>query len=555
MHIKIRADFRDLPDSTHANLRDTILTHLAHFVAASSSSSSPQQSGLVATRLGFAIAALAIQMTSWEHPVRHLIGLFGRDAATLRCALGPLTAMPEEATSHLVSVPAARRDAFSRYLEDASTELLQFLCHWLGASGNDARLHIELFRCLAAWLRSCNIPLAALATSPLVVAMFDALAHPHLFDVAVDCVCELVHIAGDPTPEKNPLLLFVLGRLAALAPQFRQAVASGDVEAARGMARIFCEAGETYAPFILRGTVEGLAVTEVLLEASAHPEPDIAALTFAFFHAISKCVVMSPPDERREKAQPFVPYFRRFIEIALRHMVLPANYEQQTADQQEEFKNFRRYDLAHALRDACTVMGVEEVLRQVMEIFAQQTAQFQSGTITDWRGIEATLYAVRSAARCVEVEEQSTILPLLLERLPALPDHPLLQYTAILVVGRYADWLNKNPHYLPRLLQYVTTGLAKSDVAAAAALSFQHLCNACARTLTQFVADIFALYDTCQGYKLLPGDMEEVLKGLGYVVSVLALPEVTSSLQRLCLKPATSLHELLVSPGPTLTLE
>lgn len=55
---------------------------------------------------------------------------------------------------------------------------------------------------------------------------------------------------------------------------------------------------------------------------------------------------------------------------------------------------------------------------------------------------------------------------------------------SILTDARYADWLEVHPEYLQHLFPFVIQGLKSKEVAPAAALSFNNVCDACAQHLT-----------------------------------------------------------------------
>ncbi len=66
-----------------------------------------------------------------------------------------------------------------------------------------------------------------------------------------------------------------------------------------------------------------------------------------------------------------------------------------------------------------------------------------------------------------------------MEFLPQFHARTELRYTATLIVGRYADWLNLHPQYIAQLLAFVCTGLPDTEIVAASALAFKHVCDGC----------------------------------------------------------------------------
>ena len=186
--------------------------------------------------------------------------------------------------------------------------------------------------------------------------------------------------------------------------------------------------------------------------------------------------------------------YKLLVQVLVTHLVLPSDYEELDEDEQDNIKDFRRYAIGQTLRSCSCVIGDEELLRLVLEIYSSALLAYDG---REWRGVEAAVYALRSIARCVPIDhEHSADSPIkaFFETLPRLPQAPLLQYTAILVVGRYADWLRFTPAALPPMLTYITRALqAPGPAAPAAALAFLHICEACRKELVCYAEDIFKL--------------------------------------------------------------
>eukprot|EP00727_Mastigamoeba_balamuthi_P009326 m51a1_g5015 hypothetical protein (978) ;mRNA; f:273787-277527 len=548
LHAKARSEGHTLPPQDRTALRDALLGHIAR----AAPTRKPRDGGLV--RVACAVAALAVHMEEWQDPVRYLISTYGSSLQTLRAALMVLNALPEEGTSHRVSATRTRRDAFSRQLDGAAPDLLQFLYAWLtraheaGATPEAAAaLQGEILRCVSSWLHASRVSPAVLVASPMSLAAFEALAQPQLLEVAIDVVCEFVRLseavlARDPA-QGHQLLAFVVPRVLALAPAYRGAAGSA---LAVGLCRLFAEVGERYVEFVSCGSAEAMALVGVLLECTACDDDEVASMTFNFWHELSKFLVMLPDEQRAQRSAPFGEAFGRLVDVIVRHMVLPEDYDQMGDDEREEIKNYRRYDLAHTLRDSCGVIGSEQTLERIVGAFMDQARTYDG---SDWRGLEAALYAARSTARCVELTD-SSVLPQLLEKLPQLPrEHKLLQYTSILVVGRYAEWFCKHPDKLPPLLAYVTSGLGDKELASASATAFKNLAASCGSAMTTYAESVLQLYEQCtqalQAKMLGSDDVADILKGVGSVVVMMQPQAYTSAVERLCAPAANALAAAL----------
>ena len=537
MDFKMKCDFRDLPASSYVPLRDSLLGAMVALARQGDRSA-------VVNALAGAVATLAVQMpaAAWPDPVGDLVGAgAGAGAAQCDVALAVVRRLPEECASSRVRVANARRSECAMYLDGQVPRVLAWLVAVLAAPDGAARAR-PVLQCLESWLHSCSVGPAQLRGSPLVGAVYEALAQPALAEAAADCAVSLVQSVC--TRPDDAVAQFVLARVGALGALYQAAAARGDAATCRSVARVFAETGESFAAHLVRGTRESMVLAGVLLHAAAASAPDADNLAYDYFHALARQIVISLPEERAGLAAPFVPVYQDFARIVLQKMVLPADYAELTDDEREEVHAFRHYDLTQGLRDCSSVMGVDALLALVHGAFADECARYAAGT-TDWRGMEAALFAVRVLARCVDVAEHTDVLPRILARIPALPPVPLLQYTAILVVGRYAEWLRKNPASLAPLLPFVTAALAEPARQDAAALAFQRICSACAPQLAPSIDSLVALYEQCAHVHIAPTNSDELLRGLARVISVLPPDRAVPALQRLCTPPATLLQSFV----------
>ena len=110
--------------------------------------------------------------------------------------------------------------------------------------------------------------------------------------------------------------------------------------------------------------------------------------------------------------------------------------------------------------------------------------------------------------------DEKTVLPQLLPMLPHLPMQQELNYTATLVVGAYADWVEKHPEFMGDLFKFVIARLGdpkesfpasllhhcchsyhvspwpRWKVLSAACISIRNLCDACNHRLAGSIGDL-----------------------------------------------------------------
>lgn len=158
---KIRMFFDEVPDESHAEIRDSLVKFLGTF------RDGPHN---VRCQLCLAVADLAVVMPSWTNVVGSLVPLFDATKESMKCMLELMTVLPEEAWSRRVEASRATRDAFQEELKRDSPEALNLLYSVLQRAGEDHAVRDSVFRAAGAWLYYGNIPAAKVAEHPLVAS-------------------------------------------------------------------------------------------------------------------------------------------------------------------------------------------------------------------------------------------------------------------------------------------------------------------------------------------------------------------------------------------------
>ncbi|GLE00593.1 hypothetical protein PINS_up009350 [Pythium insidiosum] len=143
----------------------------------------------------------------------------------------------------------------------------------------------------------------------------------------------------------------------------------------------------------------------------------------------------------------------RLASICMRNLQFQDDFLSLPSDKRQDFKDLRQ-DLGDILRLCCDVVGVDQLLGHcVQAIDAILQAQDPS-----WQAIEAHLYCVRALGRNVERADVARVEPslqLIFQHLPRLAQHPATQYTACLIVSRYALWLRDHTTFLAPLMTFL----------------------------------------------------------------------------------------------------
>ena len=497
----------------------------------------------------------------------------GAGPPALAAALELLTVLAEEASGYHPSLTPARRRAWAAEAGSAAPAALAVLARCVGGSGgggggggSDPVVRAGALTAYAAWVRLASSgvvggsgPLpgmdgATLAAHPLTAAALAGLADPAAFDAAVDAVAELVYVSaagGRPAPGMEPLAAAIVPAVLGLRPRFAAAAArargggSGaepstpssssaafedDDDTARGMARLFAEVGEAYVGLIAAAaTPDAAAPAAALLDVAAHPDDGVAATSFAFWHRLSRALTGGSARHRPSSATgavadgpppspalaAFTPAFEALVTAIAGRVAWPPGHEAWRRDERADFKRARAA-VGGTLTDAAAVLGGRRTLELLTAPLASAAAAVAGGAPLDWRTAEAALYCVRAIHRAAP-PPGDPLLSGLLASLPSLPPAPLLQYTACLTVGAYADWVAASAAAagaaggsggpaapdpsaaLGPLLALVTRALACPDAAPAAALALRHLCDAAGGLLGPHLRDLAALAGAAAG--------------------------------------------------------
>lgn len=379
---------------------------------------------------------------------------------------------------------------------------------------------------MQSWLRAGEFPISEVARSPLFPAVFDALEPDELFDSAVDVICDLIHETQE-IQDNMDVVQQIMARLIALRPKLQQY--QEDPDRIRGYCRMFCEAGERYRDIIKVHPREALPLVEAIMACTAYPDLDIVPITFQFWWMLSTAVNRQSGVQNDENFRPYIDIFANLQTTIIGHLHFPADNEEQTAQERDEFRSFR-HRMGDTLKDCCQVLGAPTCLRRSYDMVVAAMAK----PTPSWQEIEAPLFSMRSMGAEVDPNDDE-VMPHIMDLLPKLPAHPRIRYAAILVISRYTQWIDRHPQNLAFQLQYVSEGfnMEEDEVSAAAAQAMKFMCQDCNRHLVPFLPQLHQFVVTV-GEKLDQADMVEVCEAIGYVISSLPSEEAAKALQQFC---------------------
>jgi transportin-3 len=412
---------------------------------------------------------------------------------------------------------------------------------------------------METWLHYGNIPPAQLAQNPLLVATFDALACDELFDVVIDVLVTVFRVYNSDDANM-PVVQLVVPRVMTLAARFRQAVADEDIDVARGLCRVFTEMAESFMELLVQPVeMNQLAVVEMVMECTSHPDPEIYAIPFNFWYRFLMRMDKLQEPHKAAVVTKYTACLSRLVDCSVKNMHYPPGYASWPEDRREDQRRLRN-DLADTLDDCTRVLGAVPVLQHICTLFTRQLQLYQQATqqagaaggedLDGWQGVEACMYAARSIARQVD-DKEAQVMPQIVQVIPQLQGtHHLLRYTSTLTVGSYSSWIAANhAQHLSPLFTFVVNGLTDKRVAPASAMATKKLCKSCGAVMGEPVLNMLTPMIVAPSCSLPIKDQLWVLEGLCSVIAQLPLDVGMRCLANL-VKPIADRLNALVSSQP-----
>ena len=437
LHRKIRADFEQLPASTHGELCQSIIQHIGNF------SSGPKN---VLTKLCLALSALAVRTHSTDIWLRSssnnqrdvigkLIDTFSGNANASICLLEVLYVILAEAEDERLEIDNLERDSFDHSCRGSSQYVFQYFNHLLHNSGQNDKIHKGIFRCLTAWIakpyissmpRLSGIELLA-ASEPLIKASFATLNTKHLFDVGVDCCLELMRTYWDSMITENmPVISLVIPAVMNQIGRLQEAIAKDDTETIVGLTRLFTEVGESYMELIIgEKEMNQIVLLQALLACMAYRDEtdNISLKTLRFWRCLSRMLLERNCKKRMSE---FNPIFLKVAETCIGRCVLTKEKVMAPLRNKVDEKDGIRMSLDRlddrieyglCIKEACiNMLGYETIMKLVwprlrmaveklISLTSQGTGTTNDALVDAWCVYEGYLFAAISAMNHRESEQ------------------------------------------------------------------------------------------------------------------------------------------------------
>lgn len=369
---------------------------------------------------------------------------------------------------------------------------------------------------------------------------FEALATDELFDPAVDFLVDLIHETQE-WEDNMPVIQELVPSLVGLHAALRTEEVKEDEDKFRGYTRILVEAGEWYAPLIVRHPDSFVPLVHAIAECAGYIELEVVEITLNFWYRLAKNL---QPELANPAVQPLKQVYADLVGTIIRHLEYPKDESAAlVGEEREKFRSFR-HTIGDTLKDCCHVLGATACLQQSYSRIATALA----APNTRWQEVEAPLFSMRSMGATVDPNDNEC-MPLIMDLLPKVPSHPKIRYAAILVIGRYTQWIERHPDYIQFQLPYVIAGFDDNDieVSAAAAQTMRYLCKDCCHHLVPFLPQLHAFLTTVSD-KLGHEDLLDLAAAIAHIIAAMPEEEQPTALQTFCQPNVELVHALAAQP-------
>ncbi|KAG0941977.1 hypothetical protein G6F57_005936 [Rhizopus arrhizus] len=526
LKLKVTLDLSDLDSNARLQLRDSLVELLWTF------STGPKS---VMIQLCLALADLAIQLLNWKTVVSDIVDRFGQSSEGANCLLEFLKVLPEEMQSNnrLPLNDEEYKTRAKELIDDNAEQVLNLLTIYMQSSGNSRALQEQIFKCLNSWIYTGSMNIKSVVASPLFELAFEGLNSEELFDVAADVITEIIRETRD-VQDYRDVIEQIYPRFAPMLIKLRECINAEENEMVNGYCCIFTEAGDAYVSLIASHPEAFGVLLEGIRDCAAYSDLEVVEMTFKFWYELTNVL---ESDTYRSALPPFIPYYDELVDIMIKHLQYPPDEEEMTAQERDEFRDFRHH-MGDTLKDCCRILTPQRCLAKPLNILTQLLSQSNS----TWQQIEAPIFSLRAMGSEVPSRENE-VMPVIMDMLSKLPDHPKIRYAATLVISRYSFWTEHHPQYITYQLNFISSGFGNEEVAAASALALKHLCKDCNVQLVNYVSQLQMFYVNV-AKSLAFRDQAEVTEAICHVIAVLPTLEIQNALQSFCLPVVQDLHAL-----------
>uniref|UniRef100_A0A8D8ZEZ3 Transportin-3 n=1 Tax=Cacopsylla melanoneura TaxID=428564 RepID=A0A8D8ZEZ3_9HEMI len=530
MKQKVQNAFFELPSESHASLRDSLIEHLSR---------TNESSGrTVMTQLALALADLALQMSAWEKPIVHIIEQLSHKGSIL-ALLEVLTVLPEEV--NVLKLGKNRRQEFEEELKSASAIVLEFLKTCQANSGDNVTLQTRVLKCYTSWLNANAISLSDITNDVVIVSAFQVLSNHQssgtLHDAATDCISALLPII-EFNNNFDAVNLNVFTCILSLEEQFHLSVAHEEQEKCMNYCKLFTELAESLLDRIVRESILdqlsfSIKALDLVLICVGHHDYEVASITFRLWYRLSEILYAKNDESLTLK---FKPHVERLIGALCKHCQIEPDLEG-LLEEDHDFYDFR-LKVSELVKDVVFIVGSSTCFRHMFNSLQENNVM--------WEQTEAALYIMQSVAKNV-LPEENDVVPKVVEAILHLPPntHIAVRYTSLLLLGELCEWIDKHPHTLETILNFLLHCLQQPGLASVTANALQSISTACCTHMVAHFNGLLQIIRCLDTLTITNDAAIGLLKGVAIIVSDMPPDQISGALKELCLVQVKPLCELI----------
>lgn len=511
---KAMYDLGQVPQELSAQLKSSVLELVGAYCG--------ENDRLIRTQLCLTLAHLALQYLQWDGAMNEISSYLSSKPEYMPALLEFFKVLPEELSESNKS--ALTDDEFKDRSADLITNNVENVLVFLkNVIEQKSAPNTVVLDCLNSWIKEC--PVENICQVDLFVHLiFESITQEATFEKAVDCLCSILRETRDI--DNFSLVDALYGQILKIHEFYTgHPDRLEDPDVVDGLTKLYVEAGELWHVLIAKNAAHFKPLVQILLTCCKYEEDlDVVKYTFYFWYELKQMITLPKFEASRVE---FLDIYMQLIEVIIKHLTYPVgthedNLFEGDKEQEDKFKEFR-YEMGDVLKDCCAVVGPQKALNVPFQHLQALLNQHNS----PWQHLEASLFSMRVMAKEVSLKEK-TILPVIMQMLVQLPEHPKLRYAATLVLGRYSQWTSKNPEFLEPQLNYITKGfqgdlvsrmspIDKDSIYNATCQALMFFCEDCASDLVNYLEQLYMLYQQVHN-ELQSKALSDLMTGLAHVI-------------------------------------
>ncbi|CAB4064075.1 TRPO3 [Lepeophtheirus salmonis] len=465
MRAKIQRSFNELPKDAHSSLRDSLLKFALNLNSGSRT---------VLSQLCLALADLVLLLPEWSGALDDLSSRI-HDRKIL---LEIFTLLPEEVGSRHISLGDLRRKSIEKDFVNFSPKCLEFL----NQCTEDPSLRSSILRCFRSWIDIRAISIDQLHQNPLIGITFQVLADTEssreAHEAASEAVRSILYRVEEDCPPGSVLELNLVTVIRNLEEPYHMA-----------------KKQPHYA----------ISIFDSILLCCGHPDYELTDITFNLWYRVS---------EELYNKQKYIPLFRPYIERLINALYKHCQMEPDSTEilARGDFALFRSR-VSSFMTETIYIVGAEEIFKHMF------LNNIECGSPT-WEVLEASLFLMQSVATSV-VSPDNFVVKRVLESILNLPPdtHIAVKNTSVKLVGQLGNWVNGNPQYLDKILNFMLISIKNPKLSDCAANALLYVCTACRKHMAPHYEGLVHIIKSLDSFSLKNDSAVSLLKAVAVITS------------------------------------